>query len=453
MKKATPKIEAPKIEPQNFAEKVIWISIIWTFAFYLIGGLYVLGSILAWILFGNFCLKLWRQNENTPEEDRITIPLGIWIWIVSMLVMQVALVMGHLDFDLSLGEIIKSTIGWAKGWAVLALYPLIGCLKIRPQLMYRAASRICAFTLAISVPFVLAFYLRLPQKLYVSPLRAVGGPGPDFFEVMLYEIDPGEGKPRWRLFTPWAPALGFVANIYFFMVLQDSDRKLRRWGILGCLVMCQISASRLALIAMPAVWLITLFLSKLSRPLTLIGLGIVSFIGSITLDNIIEAIGSFSEKFTAARKDSSRVRAALGSIASYRWEKEAPIWGHGVVEKGPHMVEYMPIGSHHSWFGLLFVKGIVGFFALAVPMAWSFGDLTFKAQKSESAKVGLSMVLVLMFYTFGENLEILAYLFWPGLVMMGIGFNAKDRVEENTLSLTAQEISANQESHNIEESS
>jgi hypothetical protein len=317
--------------------------------------------------------------------------------------------------------------------------------------MYRAASRICAFTLAISVPFVLAFYLRLPQKLYVSPLRAVGGPGPDFFEVMLYEIDPGEGKPRWRLFTPWAPALGFVANIYFFMVLQDSDRKLRRWGILGCLVMCQISASRLALIAMPAVWLITLFLSKLSRPLTLIGLGIVSFIGSITLDNIIEAIGSFSEKFTAARKDSSRVRAALGSIASYRWEKEAPIWGHGVVEKGPHMVEYMPIGSHHSWFGLLFVKGIVGFFALAVPMAWSFGDLTFKSQKSESAKVGLSMVLVLMFYTFGENLEILAYLFWPGLVMMGIGFNAKDRVEENRLVLLPQDKSTINESQNIEE--
>jgi hypothetical protein len=135
-------------------------------------------------------------------------------------------------------------------------------------------------------------------------------------------------------------------------------------------------------------------------------------------------------KFTAARKDSSRVRAALGRIAKYRWEKEAPIWGHGVVEKGPHLVEYMPIGSHHSWFGLLFVKGIVGFLALALPMAWSFGDLTVKAQKSESAQVGLSMVLVLMFYTFGENLEILAYLFWPGLVMMGIGFNAKDRIQE-----------------------
>lgn len=429
MKKAS----TPNIEPQNFAEKAIWVSIIWTYAFYLIGGLYVLGAVLAWILFGYLCWKLWQQNEDTPKEERITIPWGVWIWIVSMLVMQVALVMGHLDFNMSLGEIIKSTIGWAKGWALLAIYPLIGCLKIRPQLMYRAAARICAFTLAISVPFVLAFYLRLPQKLYVSPLRAVGGPGPDFFEVMLYEIDPGEGKPRWRLFTPWAPALGFVANIYFFMILQERDRKLRWLGMAGCVVMCQISASRLALIAMPAVWLFTLFLSKLSRPFTLIGLGVVSFISSIVFDEIIDTIEAFNEKFTAARKDSSRVRAALGRIAMYRWEKEAPIWGHGVVEKGPHLVEYMPIGSHHSWYGLLFVKGIVGFFALAIPMAWSFIDLTVKAQRSEAAKVSLSMVMVLMFYTFGENLEILAYLFWPGLVMMGIGFNANDSVVTRAL--------------------
>jgi len=428
------------IEPQNFAERAIWISIIWTFGFYAIGGLYILGAVLAWILFAHLCIKLWKQNDDTPLEERITIPWGIWVWIVSMLVMQLALVMGHLDFNLGLGEIIKSTIGWAKGWALLALYPLVGCLNIRPKLMYRAASKICAFTLAISIPFVLAFYLHLPQRLYVSPLRAVGGPGPDFFEVMLYEIDPGEGKPRWRLFTPWAPALGFVANIYFFMVLRERDRKLRWLGMAGCLVMCQISASRLALIAMPAVWLITLLLSKLSRPLVIIGLGIASFIGSITLNEIIEAIEDFSEKFTAARKDSSRVRAALGRIARYRWENEAPIWGHGVVEKGPHLVEYMPIGSHHSWYGLLYVKGFVGFLALAVPMAWSFVDLTIKSQKSEAAEVGLSMILVLFFYTFGENLEILAYLFWPGLVMMGIGFNAKDSKARDSLEASEQPV-------------
>lgn len=31
----------------------------------------------------------------------------------------------------------------------------------------------------------------------------------------------------------------------------------------------------------------------------------------------------------------------------------------------------------------------------------------------------MSMWLILLLYTFGENLEILAYLFWPALVVLG----------------------------------
>lgn len=418
------------IKPENFAERVIWYSIIWTYWFYALGALYILGAVVAWILLYHLCRQLWRQNDQTPEEDKIHIPWSIWVWIAGMLMMEVALVIGHLDFNFGLGEIIKSTIGWAKGWALLAVYPLVGCLKIRPELMYRAAALVCRTSLFISIPFVLAFYLHLPQKLYVSPLRAIGGPSDAFFEVMLYEIDPGEGKPRWRLYTPWAPAAGFVANIYFFMVIHEKNRKLRWLGIAGCVVICQISASRLALICLPAVWLMSLYLSKLSRPATLIASGFGSFLISISTNQIVDALHDFSEKFSAARKDSSRVRAALGRIAVYRWEKEAPIWGHGVVVKGPHMVEFMPIGSHHSWFGLLYVKGIVGYISLAVPMACGFIHMLYLSQRSTPAKSGLCMVMVLFFYTFGENLEILAYLFWPGLVMIGIGAQSKYIVKE-----------------------
>jgi hypothetical protein len=38
--------------------------------------------------------------------------------------------------------------------ALLALYPLVGCLKIRPKLMYRAAALVCRTSLLISIPFV-----------------------------------------------------------------------------------------------------------------------------------------------------------------------------------------------------------------------------------------------------------------------------------------------------------
>ncbi len=414
------------MKPQNFAERLIWVSILWTYGFYIIGGLYIWGAVLPWILLGYLGWKLWHQSDATPPDEKIAIPWTVWVWVAGMSVMQLALIVGHLNFNLGLGLTIKSSIGWAKGWALLALYPLVGCLNIRPQLLYRAACKFCALTLIVSIPLILAFYVHLPPKLYVSPLQAVGGPGPDFFEVRLYEIDPGDGKPRWRLFTPWAPALGFMANIYFFMVLRERDRRWRWVGMIGCIYMCLISASRLALLCLPVVWLLTIFLSKLSRPLTLIGMGISSFAASLAANEILEAYENFSDRFTAARKDSSRVRDALGRIALYRWENEAPIWGHGTVEGGPHLVEFMPIGSHHSWYGLLFVKGIVGFAALVIPMACSGVDLAIKAQKSETAKVGLSMFLVLFLYTFGENLEILAYLIWPGLVMMGIGLNAHD---------------------------
>ena len=128
------------------------------------------------------------------------------------------------------------------------------------------------------------------------------------------------------------------------------------------------------------------------------------------------------DRFDSARADSSRVRAVLGDIAVERWQSEAPVFGHGIVEKGPHLVEYMPIGSHHSWYGLLFVKGIVGFLALLVPLVWTLGELLVKAQGDETARVGLAIGLTLFLYTFGENLEVLVYLYWPGLILIGTAF-------------------------------
>lgn len=408
------------MKPQNFPEKVLWHSLVWTYAYYLIGGLYVVGSVNGWILAAYWFKQLLLQTDETPEAERISIPSSTWVWIIGMLVMEVALVIGHLDFNLDTSLIIKSTIGWAKGWALLALFPLMGTLNIRPQFMYRLACILGLQTILLFPIFYVAYLAHLPPMLYVSPLRLVGGPGDEFFSLSLYELDPSNGQPRWRLFTPWAPALGFVGNVLFVMACQEKNAKWRFFGIAGAIFMCVVSVSRLALIAMPVVSLLTYVISRFSQPIMLMGLGVASFLGGILSPTILMAIESSMEKFKSGRPDSSRVREALGRIAMERWQNEAPIWGHGVVESGPHLVEFMPIGSHHSWFGLLFVKGIVGFAALAVPMLYSFIDLSVKSQTSRIAGVGLSMVIILFLYTFGENLEILAYLFYPALIMIGL---------------------------------
>ncbi|BCL39262.1 O-antigen ligase domain-containing protein [Nostoc sp. MS1] len=411
------------IQPENIPEKVVWWAIANTYFIWVVGGLYVVGSLVGWLLLLFLLIKILAQTKDTPSEEKISISWILWVWVVGMLLMEVALIAGHLDYNLETGLIIKSSIGWAKGWAALALYPLAGCLKIRPQIIYRAVCVVGFHTLLITPFLLLTPSLHLPQILYVSPLKAVGGPGNEFFDVPLYEIDGSTGDLRWRLFTPWGPALGFVGNVYFMLALQEKNQKWRLFGLVGSILMCFVCKSRLAQVCIVIIPLLTKVFSSLNKPKMLICLGFTSYLAGIFSPSIILAFNNFWEGFKAARAGSTRVRMALKRIAIYRWKAEAPIWGHGVVEDGPHIVEHMPIGSHHTWAGVLFVKGIVGFMALAVPMALSFIYLFIKSMNSKypTAQVGLSVVMILFLYTFGENLEILVYLYWPGLLVMGIG--------------------------------
>lgn len=413
-----------EITPQNLAERIIWYSITRTYLFYIVGGLYILAPVIAWGLLFYLCRQLFYQTPLTPAAERIDIPVGVWVWVVAMLVMELALLVGHADFGLDVGQIIKSTIGWAKGWALIAIFPLIGCMNVRPELVYRATAVVSLHTLLLFPFLFMAYLVHLPQDLYVSPLKAVGGPGPEYFSVTLYGIGP-DGGVRWRLFTPWAPALGFVANFYFIFAMQLKGTRWYYIGMAGSVMMCLISKSRLALVSIAVVALLAWVLSHLTKPKVLFSLSAVSVLSGMNAPAIIQAIGDFKEKFSSARADSSRVRAALGRIAVQRWESEAPVWGHGIVEKGPHLVEYMMIGSHHTWFGLLFVKGIVGFAALAIAMIYSFIEMVYKAQYKPLCNVGLCIVLILFLYTFGENLEILSYLYWPALVVLGAAFKER----------------------------
>lgn len=381
----------------------------------------MVAPVIAWILFAIGFKKLCVELIHGGSLATFGVSWTVVAWFVGMFFMLVALIIGHLNNDIPLGPIIKSIIGWAKGWALLALFPFIGCLAIRPEMVIRA-SCIVGFHTVCAVPiFVLAWLAGLPQVLYVSPIQAVGGPGPEFFMVSLYEIDPGSGTPRWRMFTPWAPALGFVANVYLLFAISERDIRWKAFGIAGAVFMILMSQSRLGIVAAISVSGITWVVSNLSRPFMLFAGGIACAFLGMALSPIIRILDIIMTKFSEARADSSRVRAALARIAIDRWRSEAPVWGHGVVERGPHLVEYMPIGSHHTWYGLLFVKGIVGFAALAVPMVVSFLELALKSGRGRDSKIGFGMVLLLLLYTFGENLEVLAYLIWPGLLFIGTG--------------------------------
>lgn len=406
------------LQPETLEERLIYWTIVGTWGLWLLGALYVVAPVLGFVLVGIVCV---RTLGLTGEPHRLELPAGAIVWIAGMAAMLVALVVAHLDFELGPEQTLKSMVGWGKGWALLAVFILVGAvMRIRAAIVYRATGILGAQTLVLAPVFVLAGVVGLPAELYVSPLRMIGGPGPEFFDVTLYAIDDTTGRLRWRFFAPWSTAAAFLAGIWFVFALYERRPTWKLVGIAAALVVCVMAGSRLSVVAIPLMFVTVLLISNVRRPELLAGIGLCAVVLVLFNDDVMVAFIDVEEAFTSARAASSRVRAALASIAYHRWETEAPLFGHGIVERGPHLVQFMAIGSHHTWHGLLFVKGIVGLLGLALPLAWSFIELSAKAQVDRVARAALGVVLALVLFSFGDNLEIVAYLVWPGLVVVGI---------------------------------
>ena len=408
--------------PHNPAERLVYRTMVLTWPFYAVGALYVVGPVLAWVMGGLAVLVLYL-GPAVRHDLRATGPVPglIWLWILGMAVMLVALWVGHLDWGLGVKQTIKSSIGWAKGWALLALFPLAGAvLPIRRAILIRGQCIIGAWTLALAPLLLVAPYIGLPERVFTSPLKAIGGPGPEYFSVFLFTFDPASWTPRWQFYAPWSPFAALLGVVMVLFALEEKERKWMlagvgagilmilasksRMGLVG-LVACTIGPRMMPLVLRSGAWYV---IAALTASLAVLGTAL------ITLAQ--DAVSTFK----GARADSTRVRETLQRIASERWQNEAVWFGHGTVHPGSHAVEYMPIGSHHTWFGLLFVKGLVGFMALLVPLALHTLVVLSDAARHPRGRLPMGILMTIVLLSFGENLEIEAYMLWPGLVLLGV---------------------------------
>ena len=235
-------------KPANLPETLVWYYIIGAYIFYLLGGQYIFAPLLATVLVFLVCQKWWGQTPRTPFSERIDFCPLTWIWIVAMLMMEVALIVGHINFDLSITQIVKSSLYWYKHWALFALFPVAAYLKIRPQIIYRASCIFCTLCLVLVLLSSSAYLIHLPIFSYVSPFQALGGDEMYYTVNLLFQEPTYNEGFRLQLFAPWPPALGLMGNIYFFLTYQETDSKWRWLGMLGAIAMIVMSVSRLAII-------------------------------------------------------------------------------------------------------------------------------------------------------------------------------------------------------------
>lgn len=422
------------MKPQNFEERVVWYTLLSSYPLYLAGLIFIVNTTMPWVLLLYLFRRIWQQPDGSPQP-KIQIPAIIWVWIICMVVMLVAILIGLVDFGYDLKEIIRSSLNWMRDWALFALLPLLGCtLQIRPQLIYRAACNLCLQSLFVIPVCCLAYFAQLPHRLYSSPLERLTQNGEIYYNVELYIKDADSGGLRLALFTPWGPALGLLSCMFFMFALQETNKVWKWIGLIGSMTMLIVSVSRGAYIFLPTVLLLIWGLQNFTRPWVQIGAGLSIFVAGLFASPLLTKATELLDAFKSARKSSSQLRAALERTALARWS-EAPIWGHGKQIQGAPVFLGMPIGSHHTWFGLLFTQGIVGFLAFAIPLASTIVLLLIKMHQSQKhqsrvAKAGLSVMLLILLASMSDNIEKLAYIYWAGLIVVGIALKTTpDRQE------------------------
>lgn len=229
------RMDAQTLRPETQEENIVYYTIVLTWLFWALGALYIVAPVLGWCLAIRALLRYVGISSHslTHVQD---VPAGVVVWWISVAAMLFALLAAHITYDLGFTSMLKSSVGWAKGWALMAVFPWIGAmLPIRPEIVYRATNVLALQTLLLVPVFIAAALVRLPVPLYTSPLEIVGGPGPEFFQVALYSLDETNGNLRWSFFAPWAPAAAFIANVSLPFALYERSTFWKWIGVASCI--------------------------------------------------------------------------------------------------------------------------------------------------------------------------------------------------------------------------
>ena len=101
-------MDTQALSPENIEERIVWHSIRATYLFYALGALYIVAPVMAWLMLFIMVRRYWKIGYSHPSLTDGNIPTAIWLWILGMLVMLLALIIAHVDFDLGIG---KSLLG------------------------------------------------------------------------------------------------------------------------------------------------------------------------------------------------------------------------------------------------------------------------------------------------------------------------------------------------------
>ncbi len=346
-----------KLGALSFPERVIYWTIVLTPLWWLSG--------LQTLLYPAIAVVLLVITFDIDKLIRGSTPACVWAWLAMALVMVWTAIFGLSSVEFGIREIAATAVTFFKSYfLIFACMVLPFWNRIRVRVITRAIAWMTTGYLATIAIEVAMLVLRIGKGGLIPPLARLVPGDKLSLQVTFADIQPffGIPLPRTVLYTPDAPILGVCAVLCFFICLGETDRRLRKFALAGCLGALLISFSRLAWVCFPlALLIMACFRSRLTRQGSLWGASFTTLLCGLLGLTLSDLLTRPLEVFNSARTASSVDRAFVVRKTLEAWQ-ELPWLGWGIIRGSARWDIYnITLGSFSTYAAVLYLHGIIGF--------------------------------------------------------------------------------------------
>jgi hypothetical protein len=216
----------------------------------------------------------------------------------------------------------------------------------------------------------------------------------------------GLDLPRLVLFYPWAVVLGFAGISVFFIAQLERDVTLRMLGSAGGLLAVVGSQGRAPILGFLILLMVDAVLLRSSRAAVAMLIGTALFVIALLVPFGITPASLMASGYNAvsALRPGSSMARELGYALSIAGFLESPIFGKGWVGGFVSSGIPLPVGSHSSFYGLLYTGGIVTLAMFVIALATTLVAMLRRVHYGAVQRSGFLVLLGLALLSYGEGI-------------------------------------------------
>lgn len=307
--------------------------------------------------------------------------------------------------------------GWLLTFGLAAFLPMAGRF-VRPAVVFSAVSVLGVQTLIYSViawPIVSAGI----EPHYPSPIPAGRMIDTAYNSVRLIQPTEIAGTERRLIaFTPFPTSAGGMACIFALLTLGQRRSWWKALAMAGWVALIVLAVARTAMIAGAIACVFYVLLQLRRRWLFLAG-GSALLLGMAFTAPILRSVDSAYSFVRESRSESSQDRTNLRRLAWDGWRYgDDPVLGEGAAVRGGPIVRDVGLGTHDAYQSNFFIRGALGFGLTMLPVVVTliFG---FFAGRSPAERIAAAVPLVLLIYSYSQELQSLYVHIWPAFLIIG----------------------------------